>query len=443
MRARIVLLVLTVAAGTSLPTAQPAAGRGVSTGSFAFAFDERGVSQLRNPRDPFDATLTARTGRGAGAGAPVLGLTLNYKTAGAAAWTSLSTRGTLQAAADGRGVTYATNAAPLLVNETYATDGTTLDWTIELGARGQAVHVGDVGISIPVQGTNGATPADIFERGFLKHQFVSGAGSFFFYTRASGAPPFLLVTMKPGTKLEYQAGAQVFVHSEKAGGEETRGTWRQPHTGLDLKPGATVTYGFRMQWAASYDEMRQMLYDAGLFDVRVVPGMTVPSDLTARFSLHTKARVQAVTAEFPADTTITTASSPRADTRVYSVQFRRLGENMLTITHDDGRKTFLEFFSTEPMETLIKKRSAFLVNRQQIRDASKWWNGVYAIYDMKARKVRTIDDPDIFLDRMVYALTCDDPGLSKAPFLASKNVTFPDRKEIESLEYYIKNFVWG
>jgi hypothetical protein len=44
---------------------------------------------------------------------------------------------------------------------------------------------------------------------------------------------------------------------------------------------------------------------------------------------------------------------------------------------------------------------------------------------------------------MVYALTCDDPGLSKAPYIASKNVTYPNQKEIESLEYYLKNFVWG
>ncbi len=44
---------------------------------------------------------------------------------------------------------------------------------------------------------------------------------------------------------------------------------------------------------------------------------------------------------------------------------------------------------------------------------------------------------------MVYALTCDDPGLSKAPYIAEKNVTFPDKKEIASLEYHLKNFVWG
>ena len=235
----------------------------------------------------------------------------------------------------------------------------------------------------------------------------------------------------------------MFVHSAKSGGDETRGTWRQAHTALDLKPGGKASYGFRMQWASSYDDLRNILYENGLFDVRVVPGMTVPSDLSAKFSLRTKARIESVTAEFPADTALAPATSSAGSAHVYDVTFRRLGENMLTITHDGGRKTYLEFFVTEPMETLIKKRAAFLVNRQQIRDPTKWWNGVYAIYDQKAKKIRTIDDPDIFLDRMVYALTCDDPGLAKAPFLASKNVTFPDKKEIESLEYYIKNFVWG
>jgi hypothetical protein len=56
---------------------------------------------------------------------------------------------------------------------------------------------------------------------------------------------------------------------------------------------------------------------------------------------------------------------------------------------------------------------------------------------------RTIEDPDIFIDRMVYVLTCDDPGLCKAPFLAAKNVLYPDREEIASIEYYLEHFVWG
>ena len=62
---------------------------------------------------------------------------------------------------------------------------------------------------------------------------------------------------------------------------------------------------------------------------------------------------------------------------------------------------------------------------------------------MKNKVVRTFDDPDIFKGRMVYVLTCDDPGLCKAPYVAEKNVSFPDQNEIDGLEYYLRHFVWG
>lgn len=461
---------LVVAAAATIAYQSPAAGTPatdatsgtISVGNFAFAYDARGISQLRNANDPFGATVTTpppAAGRGGRAGAAAntparapeaatLAVSVAFKSGTNPAWTDASAD-TAMTASSARGMITYTNAAakqPLVVSQTYTTDGKTLDWNIDLSATAP-VHIGDLGISIPVQGPTGENPTQIFERGFLKHQFVSGAGSFFFYVRASGAPPFLLVTARPGTKLEYftttgRSGGTMFVHSEKSGGAETRGTWRQAHTGLDLKAGAKTRYGFRMQWANSYDELRNALYDNGLFDVRVAPGMTVPSDLTTKFSLHTKARIESVTAEFPAETMIAPLSQS-GETRIYEATFKKLGENMLTITHDGGRKTYLEFFVTEPMETLIHKRAAFIVNKQQIKDPSKWWNGVYGIYNMKTGKVPTGDDPDIFLDRMVYALTCDDPGLSKAPYIAAKNVSFPDKKEIESLEYYIKNFVWG
>jgi len=432
----------------------------ITRGDFAFSYDERGISLLRHAHDPFGAIVTtpARAGRAGAAGAAVtaqaatLGLTISYKTGAATTWNDLGTRSAMTASGDGGAVSYTlAGGRDLTATETYRTDGATLDWTIDLKAGSAPVTIGDFGISLPIQGPTGNTPADIFERGFLKHQFISGAGSFFFYMRASGAPPFLLVTTRPGTKLEYfsaggRSGGTMFVHSAKSGPAEKGGTWRQPHTALELKAGGTASYGFRMQWASSYDELRDLLYADGLFDVRVVPGMTVPSDLTARFSLRTKAHIESVTAEFPGDTTISSLSSASGaggQARVYQAAFKKLGENLITITHDGGRKTYLEFFVTEPMETLIKKRASFLVNRQQIKDPSKWWNGVYGIYDQRAKTVRTIDDPDIFVDRMVYALTCDDPGLAKAPFIASKNVSYPDKHEIESLEYYIKNFVWG
>src|SRR6185437_9532716 len=100
----------------------------------------------------------------------------------------------------------------------------------------------------------------------------------------------------------------------------------------------------------------------------------------------------------------------------------------------------LEFFVTESLSTLIKKRAAFLVTHQQHRDPSKWYNGLFSEWDMKANVLRGPDDKDGLAD---YILASDDPGLCKAPYIAAKNAIYPDAKEIEAVEYYLKNFVWG
>ncbi len=437
------------------PAAGGSAALVIEKGDFRFSCDERGVSALANPNDPFKATVTPSAGTRGGR-PPVLGLAVSLRTGKDGSWADLPARGPGWEASPETGtVTYASGGPddPVKAVETFRAVGRSLDWTIDLESNSPApVEIGDLAVSIPVAGPFGEDPAQIFERGFLRHQFVSGAGSFVYFVRASGAPPYLLMTVRPGTKLEYwtgggRTGGQLFVHSAKSGPAEKRGTWRQPHTSLELdaagQPSSRASYGFRFRWASSYDELRALLYEEGLFDVRVVPGMTVPEDLAARFSLHTKARVERIEAEFPDRTTIRPLGEPVPGHRVYEARFRRLGENLLTVVHDGGRRTALEFFVTEPLETLIKKRAAFLVSRQQIRDPFKWWDGVYGPFDMAAKVTRTIEDPDIFLDRMVYVLTCDDPGLCKAPFLAAKNVLYPDKKEIESIEYYLEHFVWG
>jgi hypothetical protein len=103
----------------------------------------------------------------------------------------------------------------------------------------------------------------------------------------------------------------------------------------------------------------------------------------------------------------------------------------------------LEFFVTQPLETLIKKRAAFLVNKQQHRERDKWYNGLFSVWDMRHAVLRGPDDTDGFDGWWGYVLACDDTALPKAPFIASKNVHYPVQEEIAAVEYYIENFVWG
>ena len=96
---------------------------------------------------------------------------------------------------------------------------------------------------------------------------------------------------------------------------------------------------------------------------------------------------------------------------------------------------------TEPLETVIKKRSAFLVSHHQHTDPAKWYVGMYSDWDQKNEVRRSPEDRDGLSTWLTDAN--DDAGNARPAFIASKNVFFPDQKEIESLELYISKYLWG
>jgi len=101
----------------------------------------------------------------------------------------------------------------------------------------------------------------------------------------------------------------------------------------------------------------------------------------------------------------------------------------------------LEFFTTLPLETMFKKRAAFIANNQQHRDTSKWYNGLFTLWDMEEKVLRGPDNRGSLHPYMVGG--SDDPSNGKCIYLAEKNVAYPNAEEIEALEYFIENFVWG
>ncbi|MEX2317891.1 MAG: DUF5695 domain-containing protein [Pirellulales bacterium] len=562
-------LFFALAASPGLLSAAPKNSGTIAAGNIRIIFDERGVSGIASPNDPYGAVVVP--------GGQRLGWAVRYRrgelppqpeggrrrretndqkndakgddaakgdqaakaapapkpvTPAVGEWANLPADAMqYYASPDEHELIYATPVTsdlPLrLVQRFRVVDGA-LEWTIDLATTSEyPIEVGDLAVVVPWQGPTGGNPAAIFERGYTKHQFIQGHGSFIYFTRASGTPPYLIVTPKPGTKLEYfgsvagpgggrgggprggegarggeanqadgpqvaqnqstegqaagnqpavtqeggeqaaanrgrgnrgaggnQGGARrgrgasgVYVHSLEAAARVPSGNWRQKNTSLKLTPAGTegdrVQYGFRFQFADSYDAMRDILYRNGLFDVRVVPGMTVPTDLAARVAIHTQAKIDSLEPEFPDTTKITSLGEPQPGYFLYEVQFQKLGENLITIRHDSGRSTNLEFFVTEPVETLIKKRAAFIVNHQQHRDPAKWYNGLFSVYDMKNGILRSPEDTDEWEGRNEYIVASDDPALPKAPLVAAKNVHFPDPKEIAAVEYYLENYVWG
>ena len=105
-------------------------------------------------------------------------------------------------------------------------------------------------------------------------------------------------------------------------------------------------------------------------------------------SYSLKGTIQSLVAEHPQQTEIKQLGRSPDGRYLYDIRFHKLGENIIWVNYNHGEKSFLEFFSTEPLDVLIKKRSSFIVNKQQHKAPGKWWDGLYSVYDMKYGKLR-------------------------------------------------------
>ena len=341
----------------------------------------------------------------------------------------------------------------LQASEVFESAGDALVWTITLrNPTDHAVEVGDLGVGLPMNRRYVGDKTETYTKRVIQHSSIAGDGSFVYWMRTNAEGPYLVMTPSAGTPLEYFAEStagriyNAYIHSA-ASLEELKakgGNWRLPATHLVLAPkghaGDSKTYSFRFRWAPDYDGVREVLYQEKLFDVAVVPGMTVPSDLDAEFSLHTRNAGLKIEPEHPEKTEVTSLGERGKDTHVYKVHFSRLGENMLRVRYGDGQYLALEFFVTESIETLLKKRAAFIVSHEQHTDPAKWYNGLFSQWDMKNHKLRSPDDLD---GLQSYAVACDDTELGKSAFIAGKNIAYPEQKEIAAVEYYISKYVWG
>ena len=340
----------------------------------------------------------------------------------------------------------------LQIRETFRLQNGAMLWSISLrNESGSPMEIGDLGLPLPMNNRYVGNKLVTYTKRVIRHAFIGGSGSFLFWMRTDAIGPFLVMTPLRGTSLEYFSlepfrGYAVYIHSAASAAalRALGGKWPLPNTRLVLqsrgRSGDSATYGFRFDWAQNYAAVRQVLYRQGLFDVNVVPGMTVPNDLSATFSLHTRNRIRAIVPQYPASTRLRYLGERGRNVYLYRVHFSRLGENTLTVRYGHGRYLPLQFFATLPLESLIKKRAAFMVSHEQHRNPQKWYYGLFSQWDMKDQALR---GPDNLGGLRPYMVACDDPILGKAEFLAEKNVYYPDPRQIAAIELYIRHYVWG
>src|SRR5690606_34591379 len=282
---------------------------------------------------------------------------IQYRKEGTSDWLDYRSEEMMQAASAQTGLQQYVpidNTRDLITEAGFRLAGDELIYELSLTNQSDSpMEIGTLRFGIPYNRLSGENPKQIFEERVMKHHFISGDGSYLFFQRPTGKGPYLVMTPLTGTSLEYYDPGNpesrnrdftVYVHAQSTVKEDSV-HWRLPLSKGHLGPGGTVSYGFRFNRAADYDGIRDILVASGLPDIRIVPGMTVPSDLTVKFAVRSNAPIRTINAEFPSETVITKLPSP-GDKQLYESRLKRLGENKLTCFFDECHTTYLEYIVT-------------------------------------------------------------------------------------------------
>jgi hypothetical protein len=336
--------------------------------------------------------------------------------------------------------------------ETYALVEGGLRWSIELTNTGtQPLEIGDLGLPLPFNEYWAARDV-IYEARTIYHSFTGQNSSYITVGRPSGVGPFLLMVPDSTTSagFEYMDAWRKEEHSGSAwtagGGNpawangldvfyvhsnviKSTGRGYLPNTSLMLAAGEAKTYAFKFLKVASHDAVKDTLYREGLVDVTVVPGMIFATDMTAKFDLHTNKPIAAVTAQYPAETTLTPLAHTDPDHHMYALQLKHLGSNQIHVMYGDGLQTTLQFYALEPLDAAFARHATFMVEKTRSTQPSDPLYNVFDdwMMDSKSRRGKT--------GSWGWG---DDWGWTHGQFLAEKNAQTPVASEVQALDDYLK-----
>lgn len=294
----------------------------------------------------------------------------------------------------------------------------------------------------------------------LSHHFVAGGSSRSTYYRCDGKGKILVAFPEAGVNWVYydnpdkkkkevqdQGSTLIYSLNGECGRKvaEDGAKLRISPQSKVLETGEKYTYRMCYLIADDYQDCREKLIDNGQIVTESIPGYTVPRDLPVQLCVRSKAENLELLLEAAGENEKIQVLEKKGDAHYFKIDFHGLGERCLKVKCVwDGQEqiTDLYYFVTEPIKTLLAKRSAFIAGKQ-IKDENLWYNGLLAEFNNDSGVVLSPDNYDLIKGWRIYEVTCDDPGLSKPSFLSTKLSVAPVQAEVDAMDYYIRNFVWG
>jgi hypothetical protein len=285
--------------------------------------------------------------------------------------------------------------------------------------------------------------------------YVGGDAGYLQVTRLSGAGPVLLVVPSLGTPFEaynplledptrrgitFEGFYEWMPHSQAWAEAEWRGAqpWNHP-TSATLAPGASRSYGVEFLLAPGIRDIEATLLAHGRPVAVGVPGYVLPMDLGGKLFLRHRADVRSLEIEPAGALTVEPAGTTEDGWREYQVRGHSWGRARLTVGYADGRRQTVHYKVIKPPAAVVADLGRFLTTEQWFEDPDDPFGrspGVIS-YDYDERRQVTEDN------RAWVAGLGDEGGSGSWLAAIMKQLVSPDRAELEKMERFVDEVVWG
>ncbi len=277
------------------------------------------------------------------------------------------------------------------------------------------------------------------------HPFIGGAASYLFAQRLNAEPPGLLITPGADTSWEFfhhvpaslntpfrwQGIPVVYVHSRAAIEREGWGEWFMGHTSRILEPGDVIEVQTRFISSSRdrFDGVFAAMAMARRPTMRLFPAAVAPAEVGITVEV-----AGATPTQFFSDREAQLETDSDEDGGYCQVTAHEPGPLTLSFEDTDGRKSSAHLLVVEPIANLIRKRAEWLIQNQLFEDPGANLDSAFVPYDSNTGQHDT--DPSHFITAFGV-----ESILADALFLAEKNVIYPDKGQIATLENFVDNFL--
>jgi hypothetical protein len=212
-----------------------------------------------------------------------------------------------------------------------------------------------------------------------------------------------------------------------------------PATSLILAPGEVKTFGLKFLVSDSIHDIEKTLA-ANRRPVAVgIPGYVVPTDIHARLFLKYPKAVKSLRVEPVGALAITKDAPSAAGWKAYTVNGKIWGRSRMTVTYEDGLVQTIQYFVTKPESEVVADMGHFLTTKQWFVDPHDPFhrNPSVISYDREVNQFVTQDS------RVWIAGLGDEGGAGAWLAAMMKELVEPDKAEIEKLQQYVDEVLWG